>query len=253
MVRTLLLSFFIFFSAGIQANACIIDIYANAKQKPKVYYENNRAQGVLIDMMQYVGADIGCQFNYHFSTWARAYKSMLDGKGGAIGLSISQERKKLIDYSDIMYFDDILLVTHIDNAFTYSGIQDLAGKTLGAPRGASYGDEFERGIREKVFTVLRDNGDLALRLKRIAKGRLDIAVINPGIQPFNDFFENNPELLDLKAQLYVVPTPFFRDPNYLGFIKEDNQKEFLKKFNNSMKKARGKGIFQAIEAKYQNH
>lgn len=233
-----------------QLYACAIDIYANEKMKPKAYLENGQAKGILIEMMDYIGADIDCKFTYHFSTWARAYKSMMDNKGGAIGLSWTQSRSDIIDFSDVMYNEDILLVSNIKTPIDYTGLQDLAGKTLGASRNAKFGGGFEKALNEHLFTYIGDNGDPLHRLKRVAKGRLDVAIIYPGLTAFNNIFAKNQELLDIKAKLHISKNKFMVDPNYLGFAKSNDHKDFLKKFNLSMKKARKAGIFKAIEDKY---
>lgn len=233
-----------------QLNACEINIYANEKMKPKAYLEDGHAKGILIEMMDHVGKDINCKFNYHFSTWARAYKNMLDQKGGAIGLSFTSSRQHIIDFSDVMYNEEILLVTHVETPFTYNNLQDLAGKTVGTSRHAKIGDQFDKGIEENIFTFIPDNGDPAHRLKRVAKKRLDVAIVSPGLYAFNHVFIDHPELIDIKKALYIVPNTFGIDPNYLGFSKKSNRKAFLEKFNLSMKKARKTGVFQAIEKKY---
>ena len=240
--------FLVFFMTSSQA--CNIDIYANEQMKPKVYVEAGKPAGILVEMMLFVGEDIGCQFNFKFSTWARAYKSMLDGDGGVIGLSKTVNREKIIDYSDVMYVEDILLVTHIDTAFDYNDIYDLAGKTVASSRGANIGDEFELAVENKLFTLVLDNGVLAKRLERVAKGRVDVAIVSPGKYAFDNVFINHPHLLRFKDDLYIVPTVLRKDPNYLGFSKQHDHQAFLKKFNQSMEKAHKSGIFQAIEEKY---
>jgi len=231
-------------------SACNIDIYANEKMKPKVYFEDGQAKGILIEMMLYIGNDIGCQFNFKFSTWARAYRSMINGKGGVIGLSKTQNREKIIHYSDVMYVEDILLVTHIDHPFEYSNINDLAGKTVITSRGVNFSDEFDNAVKNKIFTYVNDNGDIAKRLERVAKKRVDVAIISPGTFSFNNAFVINPKLLAIKDQLYIIPTAFRHDPNYLGFSKKFDRQVFLKNFNRSMKKAKELGIFSNIEDKY---
>lgn len=108
--------------------ACNIEIYADKNMKPIVYLEAGKPMGILIEMIMFVGQDINCQFNFKFSTWARAYKSMLDGGGGVIGLSKTASQEKIIDDSDVMYMEDILLVTNINHPFKYETINDLVGK-----------------------------------------------------------------------------------------------------------------------------
>ncbi|MCP4322524.1 MAG: amino acid ABC transporter substrate-binding protein [Psychromonas sp.] len=250
MLKTLLFSLLFLLYSASPLSACSIDIYANKEMKPKVYLEAGKAKGILVEMMEYIGDDIGCQFNFKFSTWARAYKNMIDGNGGVIGLSKTKTREKIINYSDVMYVEDILLVTHIDHTFEYSTFNDLAGKSIITSRGAHFSDEFDKAVKSKIFTLIIDNGDIAKRLERVAKKRADVAIINPGMFSFNNAFVTTPELLDVKDQLYIMPTPFYHDPNYLGFSKKHDHQAFLKKFNHSMKKAKELGIFSDIEDKY---
>lgn len=232
-----------------QLQACTIDIYAN-DGKPNSYLEKGQAKGIFIEMMDYIGADIGCKFTYHVSTWARAYKSMLGNKGGVIGLSWNSSREDIIDYSDVMYNEEVLFVTHTNTPFTLADINDLAGKTVSSSRGSKLGDQFDKAIKENIFTFIGDNGDLVMRLKRVAKGRLDVAILRDGLYAFNNLFKEHPELADIKDRLYIVPSTLNKDPNYLGFAKSNDHKDFLKKFNESMKKARNAGVIQAIEGKY---
>lgn len=218
--------------------------------KPKAYIEDGQAKGILVEMMQYVGKDIDCQFNFKFSTWARAYKNMLSGDGGVIGLSKTKSREQLIDYTDVMYIEDVLLVTHINNPLNYTNINDLAGKTVITSRAVNLSDEFEYAIENNVFTFITDNGDIAKRLERVARGRVDVAIISPGKYAYNNAFINNPSLSAIKDQLYVVPALFLKDPNYLGFSKKNNHDEFIKAFNASMQKGKKSGLFKIIEDKY---
>lgn len=235
---------------SLSSQACNIDIYANGDMKPKVYLEAGKPAGILIEMLLFVEKDIGCKFSFKFSSWARAYKNMLNGEGAVIGLSKTASREKLIYYSDAMYIEDILLVTHINNAFQYSEINDLAGKTVASSRGANIGDEFEHAVESKLFTFVVDNGDMSKRLERVAKGRVDVAIVSPGKYAFDNAFIKHPELLEIKDQLYIVPTFFRKDPNFLGFSKKYEHQGFMEKLNRSMEKGRQSGIFQAIEDKY---
>lgn len=250
MLRITSLTMTLFLLSTAPLRACEIEIYANQNMKPKVYQEAGEAKGILIEMMDYVGKDIGCQFNYHFSTWARAYQSMLEGKGGVIGLSKNKEREKVINYSDVMYMEDIILVTHASTPFRYTGIADLSGKTVSYSRNSTLGEEFDQAASDKKFNFIGDNGVVAKRLERVAKKRLDVAVISPGEYAFNNVFIQSPTLSPLKSQLYIVPGVFKEDPNFLGFSKGLYNKKFIEKFNKSMKKGRESGVFKKIEDKY---
>jgi len=250
MLRKIYLFTLCLLFTSMTSQACNIDIYANQNMKPKIYIEDGKPAGILVEMMSFIAQDINCQFNYKFSTWARAYKNMLNGKGAVIGISKGLSREKLINYSDAIFTEEMLLVTHIDNVFQYNNIDDLLGKTVIASRGAYFGDKFEQAVMNKLLTFVPDNGDIAKRLERVARGRVDIAIISPGKYAFKNAFIKHSELLALKDQLYIVPTVFRRDLNFLGFSKKHNHKAFLEKFNLSLKKGHQSGAFKAIKDKY---
>ncbi len=132
---------------------CQLDIYANKNSKPKIYLKDGHANGIIKEMLDYVSQDINCTFNYHLSNWARAYKSMLDEKGAIIGLSKTSQRLQLIDYSNVIYIEKLVLVTHSENVFNYTTLNDLKGKTVGYSRGARISDEFEQAVENGLYTA----------------------------------------------------------------------------------------------------
>lgn len=221
-----------------------ITIFGNHNKSPKVYLDQKTPKGILIEIMKYVDSESANSFDYQLFPWKRAYTLALSGKGGIIGLSMTSERLKSFDYSEIMYYDDLLLVVLKGNEFNFSNIKDLKGKKVGALRGASYGEDFEKGKKD-LFTVEED-GNGKQRLLKLLHNRIDIAIIGPGKGAINKIIQSNEMLMKEKDAFVILPTPFKRDPNYLGFPKEMQMQNFLTEFNSILQKGNDSGVIQKI-------
>lgn len=138
----------------------------------------DQPRGVLIDIMQYVDERIPQSFEYQLYPWQRAYKNALAARGGIIGLSMTVQRLKSIDYSEVMYYDELLLVVLKGQEFPFTTLDDLKGKRVGSLRGAIYGEDFEAS-RDIIFKIEED-GSPRQRLLKLLHGRIDVAIIGPG-------------------------------------------------------------------------
>lgn len=228
---------------------CEMTIFGNKTKAPKSYNEDGQAKGILVDMLHYVGKEINCKFNIKLNPWKRAYKLASHGKGGIIGFSKTSQRIKLFDYSDVMYYDDMLLVVLKGNEFKFNTIDDLKGKKIGIVRGASFGEEFDNSIKTNLFKVVEDDSPVH-RLVKLAKGYMDVALIGPGKSGVNAAIQKDPFLKKNKDKFVILPIPFNRDPNYLGLAKQMDKKDFLIKFNKALEKGHKSGTFEKIVQKY---
>ena len=233
---------------GAVSYSCELVIYGNHQKPPKYYLYNNTPTGILVDIMKYTEQETDCSFDIQLYPWKRAYINALKGNGGIIGLSKNTERLKIFDYSDVMFYDDLLLVVLKGNEFDYKNIKDLKGKTLGVQRGGSFGDEFERG-KAGIFKVIEDDGQIS-RLRRLLKGRIDVALIGPGRIGLDMVIAQDQLLSKSKEQFVVLSKPFKRDPNFLGFKKTMNMSGFIKKFNKAIEQCRKSGECQKIVDSY---
>jgi hypothetical protein len=71
-------------------------------------------------------------------------------------------------------------------------------------------------------------------------------MIGPGRTAFNIAIEQDHRLIQKKDQFVILPIPFKRDPNYLGFAKSANMKPFLLRFNAVLKQGFESGDLQKI-------
>lgn len=120
--------------------------------------------------------ELGIVFEIHMYPWARAERNAAAGEGLIFGLPKSADRLHTLRYSDPAALNTLWLVTRSDTTFPFNGIADLRGKTVGAVRGFSYGEEFERA-RGKLFRVDDDIASRSTRLTRLMLKRVDVVLL----------------------------------------------------------------------------
>lgn len=228
-----------------------IIIMGNYDKPPKIYLKDGNAKGVLIDIMNYIDQNLPQSFDYQLFPWKRAYRNALNEQGGIVGLSLNSERLKKIDYSNVMFYDKLVLVVLKGNEFPFNGIQDLQGKIIGVLRGSSYGDDFEQA-KNSIFTIDLDDSGKQRLLKLLSK-RIDVALIGPGKGGVDSIIIQHPKLLERKDEFVILPVPFKRDPNYLGFAKTMKMQGFLEEFNRVLQIGFQSGEIQKILNNYSNY
>ena len=244
----------VFGMAPLKAYSCELTIYGNQAKPPKYWLEDGQAKGILVDMTKHLGDAMNCEFYISLLPWKRAYVSAEKGLGGIIGLSMSDERLKLFDYSDIMFIDELLLVVKKGREFPFKNISDLEGKLLGIGRGSHYGTNFDKALEANVFEISEDDSPID-RFEKLLAERIDVLVIGPGKLGFNAVINASKTLSDNADQFVILPVPLKRDPNHLGIAKSKNKKDLLIKFNVALHEAKLNGTIKKIVEKYatQNH
>lgn len=206
--------------------------------------------GILVDIARYVDARMPeFELKYDLLPWSRAYQMAQRGEAGIIGLSMTERRLELFDYSEVIFFDEVVVVVKRGHEFPFTTIQDLRGKRVGVGRGGTFGDDFDEAVDSGLFELYEDNGDV-LRLKMLLAGRIDAALISPGKVAVEQLVSSSPALRPLKDQLVVLPVPLKSDPNYLGFSKSMCMQGFLDQFNELVRQGYDSGDIQAIISRH---
>ena len=227
-----------------------VTILGNDYKIPKIYQENSMPKGILVDIAEYIDTHMkDHSLDIHLYPWARAYNMAVNAEGGIIGLSKTEERLKIFDYSDVIYYDEVIIVVLKGNEFNFESIKDLTGKTIGIGRGGTFGDEYELAKKEGLFNVEQDDGPV-IRLKMLLDKHIDCALISPGKYALYETLKKDKYLMEMRGEFVVLPIPFKRDPNYLGFSKEMKMQNFLKEFNEILKQGHESGDIQKLIDNY---
>lgn len=207
---------------------------------PVVYAQEGKSAGILVRILQMASPLTGDTYEIRLSPWKRAYELASRGEGGVVGISFTQERAKLFDFSKPVYDDDIQIVTLKERTFPYARLDDLKGKVVGGVNGASYGDEVDKAIAAGLFVVDRDVGQ-AGRLRKLLAGRLDAALVGNGNAGFEGAVNSVPELKANRARFVILPTPLTRDALHLAFAKSMHRRAALDRFDAAIDKLRKSG------------
>ncbi len=212
---------------------------------PVIHMQSGVPSGFLVTILDRASALTGDRYEIHLSPWKRAYEKAIRSEGGVVGISLTQERAKLFDFSKPIYDDDIQIVTLATKSFPYTRLEDLRGKTIGGVLGASYGESVDSAIAGGLFIVERDVSQTG-RLRKLLAGRLDAAFIGNGLAGFESVINSQDDLRTNRALFSILPTPIARDPLHLAFAKNLNKREALDRFDAAVDKLRKSGELKRL-------
>ena len=239
-----------FFTGAVPCRAETVLLVGNQSKPPKIYREGDRAMGILVDIARYVDRRLpGVEFEFDLLPWSRAYEMAEKGEAGIIGLSMTESRLEIFDYSQVVFYDEVVVVVRRGHEFPFSSIEDLRGLRVGVGRGGTFGDDFDRAVQSGLFELIEDNGDV-LRLKMLLADRIDVALISPGAIAVEQLVANSETLQPRRDELVVLPTPLKRDPNYLGFAKSMSMQGLIGKFNEILQQGYESGEIPCIIARH---
>lgn len=212
-----------------------IVIFGDEDYPPIIFAKDGKPSGILPDILSRIEQQTDSSFQLVLLPWKRAYVEALEGRGGIIGLSKNAERLEIFDYSELVYNDDILLVTHRSNPLSFETLSDLHGKRIGVQIGASYGDAFASAVKANQLEIM-ETSDLPKRLRLLLIGKLDAVMVGNGLQGLERVVKGDPFIEQNQYQMMVLPKPFAIDPLFLGFNKKMKMRLFLDGFNAALKK-----------------
>ena len=217
-----------------QLRADTITVYGDENHAPLGYLEKGVPKGLLVDMFSKISKKSGDTYEIKMFPWPRAQMHAREGPGALMNVSMNAQRLEFFDFSDPMYFDDVVVVVLKSKAFAFGRLVDLKGKVLGGTIDGSYGEEIDSAIRAKLFTVDHDSNPTS-RLNKLLRGRIDAALIPGGELGYESALSGDPTLLAKRDQFSVLSKPLVHDPIYLAVAKSLNKKELIGRFNKALK------------------
>ncbi len=107
----------------------------NQDYEPMAYLENGAARGFYVDLAEALSRNIGREINVQLTNWHEAQQMVQDGRADAvISMSITDERKKIYDFSTVVTLFEFALFLRED-AMGIRGLSDLEGKTIAVFQG----------------------------------------------------------------------------------------------------------------------
>ena len=134
-------------------------------------------QGFDVDIAKAVCAKMEVECTYVAQDWDGIIPALLSGRYDAIfaSMSITDERKQVIDFSRGYYYSPSAFVTAKDSGITGSSQDDLAGKTIGAQSATIQAAYLEENYPDATHRLYPSQDDVNLDL---VSGRLDALLVD---------------------------------------------------------------------------
>ncbi|MFZ6723020.1 substrate-binding periplasmic protein [Undibacterium sp. Ji49W] len=207
----------------------------------------------LTKFFEFIERDQGFKILHVRNSWPRALVAAESGEGVLFGVSKTRERERLFHFSAPVHSRFIFLVTRNDATFKFNSVADLKGKTIGIPRGISFGDDFDV-LKDNLFTVEPDNNSPISRVYKLLFRRMDAGVFsslskNPRelearLQKMRDAHDGGmPPMNNVK--LSVLPKPLLIDTIHFA-VRSDKDDGIIDKLNAAILKAKSMGLLAEL-------
>jgi polar amino acid transport system substrate-binding protein len=203
---------------------------------PFMYQNGGRAAGLYPRLVAAGFRHMGMPVEIQAVPWRRALHDADTAGAGVAGIYKNSERLAKYDYSEPLFVERVnIYAADGRQAGSSAGLASLHGQRVGAIRGWSYGDDFDKARQEQRFVVEEVTSD-EQNFRKLDAGRLDVALA----------IEDAARLL-LAAHPKVLATGrLTENPTYLAFSKRDARTAVLRRFNEALKALRADGRYDAI-------
>ncbi|MDR0298447.1 MAG: ABC transporter substrate-binding protein/permease [Streptococcaceae bacterium] len=202
---------------------------------------NKEWYGIDVDIITQVAKDNNWKLEISYPGFDTAVNNLKAGKADAViaGMSITDARKKLFDFSNPYYTSALAIAT--TGAHKLSSYSELKGKTLGAKNGTAAQTWLESNQKQYGYTI-KTYSDGTHMFAALGSGNIDgamdeVPVISYAIAQGQDL-----------AFSTAMETSL---PGGYGFaVVKGQNADLVKEFNTSLSKMKADGTYDKIVAKY---
>ena len=171
----------------------VVTMYTESGFAPYEFYKGENIVGLDVAIMSQVAVNLGKKLEVKDVVFDVVATNVANSTGdavGAAGITINDERKQVIDFSNVYASSTLVIVSENGQ---YSSVKDLAGKTVGvqegtsgdliisAAKGAGYTYENEDGQDVTVTAAgatVKQYKQYALALQDLKNGRIDAILMD---------------------------------------------------------------------------
>ncbi len=218
-----------------------IIMVTNAEFEPFEYKDGDDIVGIDVDIANAIADELGVKLEIQDIAFASCIPALQAGKADfiAAGMSITEERKKNVDFTDNYFNASQAIIVPVDSDI--AGRADLAGKTVGVQTGTT-GDSYctnEDGSSDVQVGEVKRYEKAVDAAQDVIAGRIDAEVIDNFVA--DKLVEKNPDKIKkldeaLTEEQYAMALP--------------KGSELTDKFNEILKDLQDSGKLDEIESKY---
>lgn len=207
----------------------------NAEFPPYEFHEGDKIVGIDADIAQAIADKLGMDLKIEDMAFDSIIAAVSSGKAdiGAAGMTVNEERKKMVNFTDTYAHASQVIIVKNDSSI--AGPDDLEGKKVGVQLGTT-GDIYAGDIKD--VKIERYNKGFEA-VQALSQGKIDAVVIDG--QPAKELIADMPELKILDKS--------FTEEEYAIIVAKDNT-ELKDKINDVLKELKDSGKLDEIIAKY---
>jgi glutamine transport system substrate-binding protein len=208
---------------------------------PFEYQEDGEMKGIDIDLINAIAEDQGFEIKIEAMDFSGIIPAMQAGELdiGMGGMSITEERKKTVDFSDPYFESGLSLVVAKDNS-EITSIEDLEGKTIAVKNGTTGANYATENKDEYGYEIIQVKDSTSM-FQEVSNGSADALL------------EDYPVIMYAIAtsdlELKVAGDKLNGDNYGISVLKGKND-ELLKKINDGLANLKENGKYDEIISKY---
>jgi glutamine transport system substrate-binding protein len=211
---------------------------------PFEFKQGDKNVGIDLDLLSAIAKEEKFSYELKIMKFSGMIPGIQSGivDGAVAGISITDLRKKTIDFSDPYYDSGLTAVVKSDNS-KINSIADLKGKTVAVKKGAM-GAKYAEDNKDKLNLTIKYFEDSPSMFLEVENGNADVA--------FDDYPVVGYKISqDKNSKLKLVGGKITKD-EYGFIVKKGTNAELLKKFNAGLKAIKANGEYDKIIKKYIN-
>ena len=216
-------------SAGLDVSKTYI-VATDASYPPMEYMDNDHVVGFSHDILDAAAKSQNVKLEFVNTPFEGLFANVDKGDSdvGLASITINDERKQQLDFSDPYFAATQMIITENKNSNAVKSFADLKNRTASV-QAATSGDLILQKLQGKDSTKIKRFETMPLAFKELETGGVDAVVGDSSVVAF--YVKQHPD-----AKLNVVVDPSFIQEHY-GFV-------FKKGRNDGLREAINKGIAQ---------
>ncbi len=239
-VTVTVLSLLMLFSCAKKEESAKVYVFATDATWPPLEYidEKGNLTGFEVELVPMIGEKVGVKMEAKNIPWDTIFAGLANGQydGVASGVSVTEDRKKTMDFSTpILQAGQVMI---IKNDSTIKGAEDMKGLRVGVQIGTT-GDL----VLDDYDVTRKQYDDIGLAIQDMLNGNLDACVCDSLIA--SDFVLANE---NYKNRLKVAGAPFTEEDIAIA-VKKGNR-ELLDLVNKGLEMLKADGSYDRLKAKW---
>jgi len=217
-------------------------IACDSKFAPFSFEENGKYKGIDVEILDAIAKEE--KFEYELKPMD--FEGIIPGvtsnqlDGAISAMTITDERKKVLDFSEGYFVSGLSVVVNKDNT-SINSVNDLNGKSVSIKKGTA-GAKFAEDNESKYKLKLNYFDDSPSTFQAVENGNVDFLLEDYPVIAYKIKVDNGSKLKIAGDKLDTV--------DYGFAVKKGQNADLLKKFNEGLKKLKENGKYDEIVAQY---